>query len=278
MITIVSLTIAFILTVVLVAHIGICSLLAGSVDFLFGKPKFNILKTSLGPTGFAFSFDWNNSKEPSNFNLVRVRLFNPFGKKTQVDVSKNFTSKKSSFATDVDLGPEYKAILACDNINKSRVMIEVSSDDGLSFQYEMPTSKFINKIETASSVADKFNLDEKKSNEDKVYYHTVSQSHVATQVNKTTNSLKISTNPEFAGDFQETSSAVEGQANFKVAKVWIESGCIVCNACEDAEPSVFKVNDDGCIVIAGATLDDGLKILEAAEACPVEIIKFDKAS
>lgn len=79
-----------------------------------------------------------------------------------------------------------------------------------------------------------------------------------------------------------------------VAKVWIEEGCIVCNACETACPEVFIVTDDSCH-IRGETREDGSEdenleakspltdefaeledqIEEAAEGCPVEVIQFE---
>ena len=79
-----------------------------------------------------------------------------------------------------------------------------------------------------------------------------------------------------------------------VMKVWIEEGCIVCNACETASPEVFLVTEDTCVIRAevredgqeNENLEDqsGLKdeigeeledaIEEAAEGCPVEVIKF----
>ena len=67
-------------------------------------------------------------------------------------------------------------------------------------------------------------------------------------------------------------------ANFSVTKVWIEPGCIVCDACEGIFPEVFEVTDTTCLIRPGAPLNDGLKIQDAAEACPVEVIKFTKAS
>ena len=35
-----------------------------------------------------------------------------------------------------------------------------------------------------------------------------------------------------------------------VTKVWIEEGCIVCNACETASPEVFLVTEDSCVIRA----------------------------
>ena len=82
-----------------------------------------------------------------------------------------------------------------------------------------------------------------------------------------------------------------------ITKVWIEEGCIVCNACEAECPDVFHVTDTSCN-INGAVRKDGVdsenreemselnddvqesladSIIAAAAGCPVEVIKFDKA-
>ena len=82
-----------------------------------------------------------------------------------------------------------------------------------------------------------------------------------------------------------------------ITAVWIEEGCIVCNACETACPEVFLVTEDSCHIRAevrsdgaedtnlaaraaltdasGSTLAD--QIIEAAEGCPVEVIKYLKS-
>ena len=79
-----------------------------------------------------------------------------------------------------------------------------------------------------------------------------------------------------------------------VAKVWIDEDCITCDACQDICPEVFEVTDDSSFILAavrtdgvfdrnvgGATLVGSLGtelgdiIIEAAEACPVEVIKYE---
>ena len=61
-----------------------------------------------------------------------------------------------------------------------------------------------------------------------------------------------------------------------ISKVWIEDGCIVCNACEDICPDVFNVTDDTCEVNKSADLEANEElIIEAAESCPVEVIKYE---
>ncbi len=42
-----------------------------------------------------------------------------------------------------------------------------------------------------------------------------------------------------------------------ITKVWIEEGCIVCNACEAECPEVFHVTDTSCNV-NGAVREDGV--------------------
>jgi ferredoxin len=81
-----------------------------------------------------------------------------------------------------------------------------------------------------------------------------------------------------------------------IKRVWIEEGCIVCNACETTCPEVFNVTEDSCHIRAEARVDGKQdtnlearselqpqicedmadQIEEAAEGCPVEVIKFEK--
>lgn len=68
-----------------------------------------------------------------------------------------------------------------------------------------------------------------------------------------------------------------------INKVWLEeSDCISCEACESNCPEVFVMDDGMCKVKPEAAdpaylapLTD--KIKEAAEACPVECIKYEEA-
>jgi len=60
-----------------------------------------------------------------------------------------------------------------------------------------------------------------------------------------------------------------------IKSTWIIEGCISCGLCESICPDVFEMPDQA-IVKAEADLDaneDGIK--EAAESCPVEVIKYD---
>jgi succinate dehydrogenase/fumarate reductase-like Fe-S protein/flavodoxin/ferredoxin len=63
-----------------------------------------------------------------------------------------------------------------------------------------------------------------------------------------------------------------------VVKVWIDEGCIVCDACENICPEVFHVEDDTCIIVDGVNPNEwGDDIIEAADACPVDVILYEVA-
>ena len=62
-----------------------------------------------------------------------------------------------------------------------------------------------------------------------------------------------------------------------ISRVWIEDGCISCGLAEDICPQVFKLsNNTSNTVIEGADLSSfEVKIKEAAEDCPVDVIKYE---
>ena len=70
-------------------------------------------------------------------------------------------------------------------------------------------------------------------------------------------------------------NTTEGLRAMAIKRVWIEEGCISCGLAEGTCPEVFKVVGTNT-VIEGVDLshfED--KIKEAAEQCPVEVIKYE---
>jgi ferredoxin len=65
-----------------------------------------------------------------------------------------------------------------------------------------------------------------------------------------------------------------------IKKIWIDEGCISCNLCEDLCPDVFEVPAGGTSTVLDAwkkcvnTHEDLIR--EAADSCPVEVIKIDE--
>lgn len=81
-----------------------------------------------------------------------------------------------------------------------------------------------------------------------------------------------------------------------IARVWIDEGCICCQACVHTAPEVFSFPDDAAVMLGEVRCDGqtssnrtersplnavGLEyedvIREAAAGCPVEIIHLDSA-
>jgi ferredoxin len=281
--------VAVFLVINLVVGLAALSLLFGTFETLFGKPKLTLLRSSKSGNIFAFGFKWNSAKEPATLDTIKLRLFNPFGTPTQVEVSKPFEGKTSSFAIEVDMGPGFVDLLGAKGFDYATIEIEVSSTkDGVAFLFDMKGPKFKKMIFDANQTVAEFvashKLDVAKTSKPPI--DVPIRSFIADTVPGKGPQLKLATNPMFAGEFAAAGSAAGGAPaaaanavpNFAVTKVWIEPGCIVCNACEDIYKEVFEVKADTCIIRPNAPLDDGLRIQEAAEACPVEVIKFTKAS
>lgn len=269
---------ALVLAIGLVVSMAGLSLVIGAFEFLFGRPKLLFLRSQQGPRGFAFALKWNSAKEPAKMDIVRVKLYNPFGRPQQVDVSSMFAAQTSSFAQDLDLGPGMESLLKAEGFNNARIMVEVASlSDGVTHQFEMTGAKFKDKVSVATETAEEFN-EAHKINKSKPLFEIPKRSFIAEELPDSDKVLKIATNPQFAGEFPaDAGDAGPAQENFSITKVWIDPGCIVCDACEAIYPEVFEVTSDTCIIRPDAPLNDGLKIEEAADACPVEVIKFTKA-
>ena len=62
----------------------------------------------------------------------------------------------------------------------------------------------------------------------------------------------------------------------KISKVWIEDGCISCGECEEICPQVFVITDE-CHINEDVDLSKYSELIkEASEACPVDIIRYEK--
>lgn len=278
--TFIAMAVAILMGIGLLVGIGALSLLSGALNFLFVKPKIEILKSKFGELGFAFSFSWDQGAEPVRFDRIRLHLFNPFGTPTQLDIIREFDPSGNDFARDIEVGEVMKALLTAKGLENATLEIEVTaSRDNVTHQTSMKGASFKEKISkailSASDVNEKYTVQKEKAK-----FEIPERTFISPPLPKTTKQLKMATNPLFAGEF---AGAVAGGGaapvvnNYAVTKVWIEPGCIVCDACEGIFPEVFEVTDSTCLIRPGAPLDNGLRIQEAAEACPVEVIKFIKA-
>jgi ferredoxin len=62
-----------------------------------------------------------------------------------------------------------------------------------------------------------------------------------------------------------------------IDNVWITEGCTACGLCEDICPQVFKLKDVATVIEGENYSDYTEKIIEAAENCPVEVIKYNES-
>ena len=274
--------IALAIGVALVLFFGLASLLSGALHFLFSKPRFAFLKSVYGEGGFAFSFSSASTDGQIKFDNLTVRLFNPFGSPTRQEFSVDFNASTGDFAHDLDMGLAFNRLLKSEGFDKALVTFQISSSkDGVSHYFEMKGARMRTLLEGAALSLDGYNA-KYVPGASKPLYTSPTREFIAEPMQEDADRvLKLPTNPRFVPDFLGTGQgavpAESTQENFAVKKVWIEPGCIVCDACEGVYPEVFEVLDDTCIIRENAPLDNGLLIEEAAEACPVEVIKFDKA-
>jgi len=279
--TYIAMILAILMGLGLLVGIGLLSLLSGALNFLFVKPRLDFLKSEFGDKGLAFTCKWDQDAEPVKFDRVRVHLFNPFGNPTEVDVTKEFNGSDVDFVRDIDMGDKFKSIFSASNLEKASIEIEIiASKDNTTHKHTMKATEFASKVKNAQKtlgeVEEQFVVVKEKPR-----FEIPERTFISPPLPKTAKQLKLASNPIFAGEFAGSVSggaAPAAVANYSVTKVWIEPGCIVCDACEAIAPLVFEVTDSTCVIRPGAPLDDGLKIQDAAEACPVEVIKFIKAS
>jgi ferredoxin len=61
-----------------------------------------------------------------------------------------------------------------------------------------------------------------------------------------------------------------------ISKVWIIEGCISCGLCSEICPDVFEL-EDVAVVKEGVDFNSNESgIIESADSCPVEVIKYEK--
>jgi ferredoxin len=62
-----------------------------------------------------------------------------------------------------------------------------------------------------------------------------------------------------------------------IKKVWIEQDCTACGLCVDISPDVFELPGEIAVVKEGANFGEHEdEIKEAAESCPVEVIRYEE--
>ena len=61
-----------------------------------------------------------------------------------------------------------------------------------------------------------------------------------------------------------------------IKKVWMDEGCISCGLCEEISEDIFEIDEVSEVKKGADFIANDSEIREAAEACPVEVIKFEE--
>ncbi len=59
-----------------------------------------------------------------------------------------------------------------------------------------------------------------------------------------------------------------------ITKVWVEEDCTSCGICESLCPEVFLIKDISTVIEGVNYSDYEDQIVESAESCPVDVIKY----
>lgn len=282
--SILALLIALTLVILFVIGIGGLSIATGVVSQLLERPKFKFLRPN-NNYNFAFAFDWPFTKDQAKIDYIKFSLFNPSGNPTRSELVRSFKAKDQAFVQEVEMGNSFANFLSAQGFNKAEVSIELgSSKEGKNYFFSYKGAKFQALLKNAEKTITQEEAQLNATTSKEIAYAVPVKSFVADPLPTEEGSqLVLPSNPAFQALFAGSGGGAAGGAakpaaeNYKVAKVWIEPGCIVCNACEGIYPEVFEVLPDTCIVRPNAPLDDGLRIEEAAAGCPVEVIKFARA-
>lgn len=245
---------------------------------VWGALSVKFVKTAEHP--LALSVSWDN--ESFDIKVTRIKLemteHVPGGR----SVAHSFTfddssSKRKSFVLALKL-PEKDFLALTDSglnnqqraIDVSTVNIEVETIDGETRRFAIPKKKIIAAL---SAAAVEFPKDVEV-----VADKGPDSWSVLTRVfpwRKAVETEEDAAAPKKAAAHGGAPVA-RAPVDFAVTKVWIEPGCIVCDACEAEAPLVFWVQADTCIVRENAPLDDPAAIKAAADGCPVDVIKYTK--
>lgn len=252
------------------------------LNSFFGAPKVQFVKldASTGPD-LGLLVTWDSESFPVELCRIRVEFYELVLGGRSAAFSYTFEdkrAKKNSFVLGLDIKPEEKAMLVDGGITgqpralqRSSVKIEIEDTRGETKRFDIPKVKIIEALNGT------------------VYTPPKSVELIATAKPDAWSVLtrvfpwrkavaEAEPADKKAAGGAPKAPGVKKDVDFIVTKVWIEPGCIVCDACEAEAPLVFQVLPDTCIVRENAPLDDAASIAAAAEGCPVDVIKFDKVA
>jgi ferredoxin len=244
---------------------------------VFGSPRAKFVRLAGNKLGVYVNWD----PDSYDWSICRVRVdateMVPGGRSSSFSFTfEDKSAKKKNFLIPLNLNPEELALFI-DNglagqsraLEKTQIFLEIESTNGESSRVEIRKKEIIALMAEAafSPTKDVDVLENIQPDAWSVQTRVFPWRKIvatATAKEAPSKEAKKADGPKTVVD-----------VDFMVTKVWIEPGCIVCDACENEAPLVFQVLPDTCIVREAAPLNDGAAIKAAAEGCPVNVIKYN---
>jgi ferredoxin len=250
-------------------------------NYWYGNVRVTPVNTGLpeeqgSPLGLLVT--WDN--ESFDYKISRLRLEYSEIFRGGLSLSTSFTfedkqAKKRSFVLPLKLIPNELKILTAFNdereLKRSQLIIEVEATDGRTIRKRIAKKAVIEALTKTPIDAAKLEVDMLPPKEADTWA-------VATRIFPWRKVVEVVADAPKTKGPSAGGSAVAQVFDFIITKVWIEPGCIVCDACENEAPDVFQVLADTCIVRDNAPMVNTGSIVAAAEGCPVDVIKYDRAA
>lgn len=247
------------------------------VSRTFGGLRASFVRTESTEEPLGIKVEWDNESYPHEVFRVRLDFYELVRGGRSTSFSYTFEGrgfKKKSFVIPITLNEEQKQMLLGPGvdgtqraIDNSHVQVEVETTANETQRFKISKAKLIRVLKASAPVRKTTDLDildplphDRGALLTRVFSWKKAAEPAAAEGKK-------AAGPKSAG-------GPAAPVNFIVTKVWIEPGCIVCDACENEAPDVFWVKEDTCIVRDNAPLDNAGAIAAAAEGCPVDVIKF----
>lgn len=242
---------------------------------VWGGLKVQFLKTAEHP--LAVLVAWDNESFDIKVSRVKLEMTElvPGGR----SVAHSFTfddssSKKRSFVLALKIPDKDLAALTDSGlpgqpraVNMSKITVEVETIDGETRRFLLSKAKLLKQLATEYKAPKEIEVIADKEPD---------SWSVQTRVFPWKKKVEEEEAAAPKAAAAPGAPVVRAPVDFAVTKVWIEPGCIVCDACEAEAPLVFWVQADTCIVRENAPLDDAAAIKAAADGCPVDVIKYTK--
>lgn len=279
MLTLELLPIATLVTLIILGGPLTLIILLRAVNYFLGNAWVSPVATGLpeedgAPLGLRIK--WDGDTYGYKISRVRLEYYEIFRGGRSLSTSFTFEdkqAKKRSFVLPLKLSEnEIKMLTQYENqkeLKNSHVTIEVEAVDGRTVRRKLPKSAFVKALQSAPINAKREDVDMLPAKPSDAW--SVHSRVFPWRVVVADDGPKKAAGPSAGGP------ATPQSFDYIVTKVWIEPGCIVCDACENEAPKVFEVLEDTCIVRDNAPLDDTGSIVAAAEGCPVDVIKYDTA-